>query len=260
MKRLWNRVKKIWHNIFAVRADDTPVFLPNRQCGREILCGRGMICFCAILLLLLIERMHNRRLINTMAAYIASATDDEYDEISWQIRHDLIYSDFGQNTDNFVRYIPNTSDLCPTCNANDWAQAFLVCTNTGEFYEMDVYVDGFQPDIHYGAIHMANGYDEISQTELSTTRIPDRKRTTIELRRKRGIVSIHKMKALFCDNCISNILTVTEHAPIGEFVIFDSGEKKFYSVDDEIPVQIGDYRIVTAEIRGDYNITVTYIN
>lgn len=244
MKRLGNRAKKIRGNMDEGR----------------ILYRGGMLCFCAILLLLPIERMHNRRLINTMAAYMASATDDEYEKISWQIRHDLVYSDFGQNKDNFIRYIPNTSDLCPTCSANDWAQAFLVCTNTGEFYEMDVYVDGFQPDTRYGAVHMASGYDEISQTELSAVRTPDQKRTTIELRRKRGIVSIHKMKTLFCDNCIRKILTATENAPIGEFVIFDSGERKFYSVDDEIPVRIGDYRIVTAEIRGDYKITVTYVN
>lgn len=218
-----------------------------------------MLCLCAILLLLPIERMQNRRTVNTIAAYIASATDDEYDEISRQLRHDLVYSDFGQNIENFVRYIPNTSDLCPTCGTNDWAQAFLVCTNTGEFYEMDVYVDGFQPDTHYGAVHLSNGYDEISQTGLSAVRTPDQKKTTIELRRKQGIVSIHRMKTVFCDSCIHNILTTTENAPIGEFVIFDSREKKFYPVDDEITVQIGDYNIVTTEIGGTYKITVSYI-
>lgn len=258
MKKLWNRVKKIWRKILYKNDTGFPVFRLNRPVQECILYKNGILCLCIISLLLPVERIQNRRLVNTIAAYVASATDDEYDKISWQLRHDLVYSDFGQNKDNFVRYIPNTSGLCPTCNTNDWAQAFLVCTNTGEFYEMDVYVDGFLPDTHYGAVHMTNGYDEISQTALSTTRIPDRKRTTIELRRKRGIVSIHKMKTLFCDDCIHNILTTTENAPIGEFVIFDSGKKKFYPIDDEIAVQIGDYNIVTTEIGGTYKITITY--
>lgn len=261
MKKLWDRAQKIYHhilNIFMKNDSGIPVFHMNLPDQGRILYKSVMVCFCAISLLLPIERMQNRRTINTIAAYIASATDDEYDKISWQLRHDLVYSDFGQNKDNFVRYIPNTSDLCPTCNADDWAQAFLVCTNTGEFYEMDVYVDGFRPDTHYGAVHMANGYDEISQTELSTTRTPDKQRTTIELRRKRGIVSIHRMKALFCDDCIHNILTTIENAQVGEFVIFDPREKKFYPIDDEIAVRIGDYDIVTTEIGGTYQLTVSY--
>lgn len=256
MKRLWNQLKKIWHNIFI--KNSFPISRSDKRCGNSLY-QNGIVCLCVISLLLPIKRIHNRQLINTIAAYIASATDDEYAEISWQIRHDLVYSDFGQNSDNFVRYIPNTSDLCPTCSANNWAQAFLICTNTGEFYEMDVYVNGFRPNTHYGAVHMANGYDEISQTELSATRTPDEKRTTIELRRKRGIVSIQKMKALFCDTCIRNILTATENAPIGEFVIFDSEEKAFHPVDDEIAVRIGDYQIVTTEISGQYKITITYM-
>ena len=260
MKKLWNQIKKIWRHILIEHDSGLPLFRLNQTNQGYIPYGSGVIFFGAVLLLFPIEHIQNRRLINTVTAYIASATDDEYDQISWQLRHDLVYSEFGQNIDNVVRYIPNTSDLCPVCSATDWAQAFLICTNTGEFYEMDVYVDVFQPDIHYGAVHMANGYDEISQTELSTTRTPDEKKTTIELRRKRGIVSIHKMKTLFCDKCIRNILITTENAPIVEFVIFDSKEKKFHPIDDEITVRIGDYQIVTTEIRGDYKITVTYMN
>lgn len=258
MKRLWNRAKKIWRSIFIQTNTGFPVFHMNQTHEGCILYRSGMVCLCAILPLFAIEQIHHRQLVNTVAAYIASATDDEYEEISRQLRHDLVYSDFGQNTDNFVRYIPNTSGLCPACAANDWAQAFLICTNTGEFYEMDVYVDGFEPGTHYGAVHMANGYDEISQTELSITRTPDEKKVTIELRRKRGIISIHKMKALFCDTCIHNILTTIENAPVGEFVIFDSKEKKFYPIDDTVETQVGDYHIVTTQMRDIYQITVTY--
>ena len=262
MKKRRNRTQKIWRNILNIffnSDNDSPAFRTSLPDQRAVLCRSGVLCLCVVSLILPIEWVQHRRLINTVSAYIASATDEEYEEISWQLRHDLVYSDFGQNKENFVRYIPNTSDLCPTCSTNESAQAFLVCTNTGEFYEMDVYADGFQPDIHYGAVHMSNGYDEVSQTALSAARTPDQKRTTIELRRKRGIVSIHRMKALFCDNCIHNILTATEDATVGEFVIFDSGRKKFYPVDDEIEVRIGDYNIVTTEISGTYKITVTYV-
>lgn len=94
-------------------------FYPILSNKRWIVYWSGITCLCAIMITLLIERHHDRQILNTIAAYIASATDDEYEKIAWNIRHDLVYSDFGKNIDNFVRYIPNTSNDCPTCSSYD---------------------------------------------------------------------------------------------------------------------------------------------
>ncbi len=259
MKKIWSQLKYLLCTLFMENDNKSFIFFLSLSDKQWIMYWSGMTCLCAIMIALLIERHYDHQILNTVAAYIASATDDEYEQIAWNIRHDLVYSDFGKNIDNFIRYIPNTSNNCPTCNSYDYAKALLICTNTGECYELDVYSGGFEPNTHYGALGMSSGYDEISRTELSITRYPDKKRATAELRRKSGIVSIHKMKTLFCDNCIQDILKTLENNSVGEFVIWDMANDKFYPINDEIVIQIGDYSIVTAEVQNNYVITITYI-
>ena len=50
-----------------------------------------------------------------IATYMASATKTEYDDIARTIRQDLVFSEYGQDIENFIRYIPNTAETCPTC-------------------------------------------------------------------------------------------------------------------------------------------------
>ena len=38
-----------------------------------------------------------------IATYLATATQDEYDEIAQTIRHDLVYSKYGQEIENFMK-------------------------------------------------------------------------------------------------------------------------------------------------------------
>ena len=59
-----------------------------------------------------------------------------------------------------------------------------------------------------------------------------------------GIVSAHKMKTHFCDDCIREILTIVEDEFIDEAVIYDAEEKTFYPV-TEGDLQIGDYSFHT---------------
>lgn len=259
MKKMLNQLNDILNSLFTENNSNSLKFYLSRSDKRWVLYWSSMICLCAMMIALLIERHHDHQILNMVAAYIASATDDEYEKIAWNIRHDLVYSSFGKNVENYIRYLPNTSNNCPTCNPCNWAQAFLVCTNTGEYYILDVYSGGFKPNTHYGALGISSGYDEISQTELSVIRNPDEKKATVELRRKGGIVSIQKMKTLFCDNCIQDILKTLENNPIGEFIIWDTVNNKFYPINNEIVIQIGDYSIATIEMWGDYKMIITYI-
>ena len=50
--------------------------------------------------------------LGTVVTYMATATDDEYEEIAQTIQHDLVYSQYGQDVRNLIRYIPNTTDGC----------------------------------------------------------------------------------------------------------------------------------------------------
>lgn len=42
-------------------------------------------------------------LLGTIATYMATATDDEYEEIAQTIRHDLVYSQYGQDITHSVK-------------------------------------------------------------------------------------------------------------------------------------------------------------
>lgn len=90
------------------------------------------------------------------------------------------------------------------------------------------------------------------------TRVPDDGKNTVELSREYGIVSVHKMKALFCDDCIEDIFKAVEDMRVSEFVIFDAGKKAFYPIDDGMMIWIGDYILECKEKKGDYEITVKY--
>ena len=52
---------------------------------------------------------------NMIIAYIATATDDEYDQIAEEIRHDFIFRKWDERTRLFVQYIPNRAARCCAC-------------------------------------------------------------------------------------------------------------------------------------------------
>ena len=91
---------------------------------------------------------------------------------------------------------------CPTCRESYPAQAFLVCVNTGETYSLDVYHMDENPDDEYGGMRLSFGYDEISEANIHVTTYPGEQYGYAEIYRGRRIVSAHKMKSVFCDDCI----------------------------------------------------------
>lgn len=258
MKERWNRIKKAFRNFFIEDNNVCFQLCLRWSDKRWILYWLGLITIFITSVLLIAVRLSEHRILNTFAAYIASATDDEYDKISWGLRYQLVYKEFGQDMEKYIQYIPNTAVDCPTCRNDYQSQAYLVCVNTGELYALDVFVDGRKPEDRYGDIHMSNGFDEVSLSRLSILRVADEGKNTVELDREYGIVSVHKMKALFCDDCIGDILNAVEGRPVSEFVIFDAEGKTFYPVDDGIDVQIGDYAMECVEKKGDYEIKIEY--
>ena len=167
--------------------------------------------------------------LGTVVTYMATATDDEYEEIAQTIRHDLVYSQYGQDVENLIRYIPNTADGC--CLERELPERInLVFLNTGAAYGLEI-------------------FDMMSN--------PNSGSATASIDRGRGIVSAHKMKTHFCDDCIREILTIVEDEFIDEAVIYDAEEKTFYPV-TEGGLQIGDYAFHTYYEDGSYEIEIAY--
>lgn len=269
MRGLWRKMEGIWWDFWEVDEYDRTKERLSSSDKRWLLYWNFITCMGIAGFFLIVTGIVNVRVtrqngrdveeaMSMIATYMATATKDEYDDIAATIRHDLIFSEYGEDIENLIQYIPNTADDCRTCMESYPAQALLVCANTGQFYSLDLYDKGDDPNGHYGGTIMNFGYDEVSQTSLHVSKNPDQQTGSADIDRGRGIVSAHRMKTLFCDDCIQKILETVEHQLIEEFVIYDTEERKFYPIDDGATVQIGDYSLEMEYKNSDYRITIDY--
>lgn len=200
-------------------------------------------------------------LFNFLMTYLATATDDEYEDIAQEIRHDLVYSEYGQDIDNLIEYVPNTSEQCCLEREDGFINRMnVVFLNTSEAYGIDVYdtVEPVSVQQGYSGICMTSGYDEISESTISITSDRTEGTATATLDRGRGIVSVHRMKETFCDDCIRKILEVTDGELVDTAVLYDSEENVFYPI-TEGTLEVGDYTYETSYDDGEYTIDILYV-
>lgn len=267
---LWKRIKNSWDEFWIGDEHDDSKKHLSQSDKRSLLYGYFMIGTFTVSFVVLLIKVNDLRidrrddeameeLLNMVTSYMESATEDEYDEIAQTIRHDLVFQKYEKDIEKYIRYIPNTSDVCRACKGSYPAQAVLVSLNTGESYSLDLFERGIDPEDYQGNTQLTFGYDEISQTSIHISKSPGENRGLTEIERGNGIVSIHRMKKLFCDGCIKAMLDTVENQSIGELVICDTEKNVFYPVEDESKVQIGDYALdVKYKDRG-YEIAVKSI-
>lgn len=267
---MWRKIKSKWDDFWiGDEYDDSKKHLSQSD-KRFILYGYFMVGTCTIAFMLLLIGLNNRRigrrdiadmeeLINTVTAYMESATEDEYEEIAQTIRHDLVFSEYNADIETYVRYIPNTSDVCRACEGSCPAQAVLVSLNTGESYSLDLFPQD-EPVAYEGNMQVTFGYDEISQTGIRISKSPGEKEGSVEIERGNRIVSIHRMKRIFCDKCIQAILNSVENQTVEEVVILDTEKDIFYPVEDGKEIQIGGYKLKPEYKDGNYEIEIRCID
>lgn len=271
IKGVWKKLKIKWAAFWVYDEFDLSKKHLSHSDKRYIMYWNFITCACTVSLVLLLTEANNfylsrknntnmEKIMKTVEAYMVSATKDEYEAIAQTIRRDLVFSEFGEDMENYIYYIPNTAEKCITCEKDYPAQAFLISLNTGEIYSLDIFEDGADPYAYYSNVQVASGYDEVSQTSFQIYKNPGRKSGFVDLKRGRGIVSLHKMKQLFCDGCIKNILHTVEGQITEEVVIFDATEKIFYPINGGTKARIGDYIIKNRYRDGEYKITIEYAN
>lgn len=199
------------------------------------------------------------RVLDKVETYLMSATEDEYDRIARTVRHDLVFRDNSRNMQKYARYISNSSEQCCACKKSSAAQAVLISLNTGESYDLDLRELETGQNNAQGSVQASFGYDEISQARFCILKSPEREERVAKLERGNGIVSIHRMKKLFCDNCVDDILKAVEGEEIEEFVICDTEKNIFYPVKDEDEIQIGNCMLQEEYRDGVCEIRITFI-
>lgn len=107
---------------------------------------------------------------------------------------------------------------------------------------------------------MTFGYDEISEASIHVMTYQASQDGYAEIYRGRRIISAHKMKSVFCDDCIREILDTIDGQLLEEVVLFDAEQKIFYPVEDGAAVRIGDYDLAVSYDSGDFRIDIEYVS
>lgn len=270
MKRLLDNIRKGYGNFWKDDGHDWNQSHLSQADKRSLWYGAVLLCALTVLFTELlysyhfgkIERQNEKNIemaLNRITAYAASATDDEYEAIARTIRQDLIYSDFSRDKENYIRYIPNTAQICRLYPQTFPNQVYLLCNNTGMLYGLDIFEDDAAAnEEETGGTKVSGGYDDISEATLLITKMPGNKTGHARLDRARGILSIQKMKSLFCDDCIRDIVAaLDEYGTMNEFVIMDGKEKKFYPIKEGV-LDIGDYHLELTYKDNGYDIVIQY--
>lgn len=268
---MWERIKKNWDDFWIGDEHDDSKKHLSQSDKRSLLYGYFVIGTLTVAFVVFLIKMNdiriNRRndeameeLLNIVTSYVESATEDEYDEIAQTIRHDLVFHKYDKDIEKYIRYIPNTSEKCRACKESYPAQAVLISLNTGESYSLNLFEQGIEPEDYQGNTQLTFGYDEISKTSICISKSPGEGKGSAEIERGNGIVSIHRMKKLFCDDCIKAMLDTVENQPIGELVICDTERNVFYPIEDESEVQIGDYALEIEYKDSGYAIDVRFVD
>lgn len=272
MKNKWEKWKNVWWEFWGIYEDDDDCIQHlSRSDKINIWFGSFIMCMLTVVICVLSIGINNIRnnhryeqdveeALGMIATYLATATEDEYDEIAQTIRHDLVFSEYGRDMENLIQYIPNTSESCPTCRESYPAQALLVCVNTGETYSLDIYHIDENPDEESSGMRLTFGYDEISEADIHVITYQGEQKGYVEIKRGRRIVSAHKMKSVFCDDCIREILNTIDGQLVEEVVLFDAEQKAFYPVKDKETLQIGSYELAVSYDSGDFRIDIEYVS
>lgn len=271
MKKLWKKIRDWWFMNCQKKKDCGVEEKHLRESEiRSSLYGNfmtGLLAFTGCMLIIITSNHlanHQRNkdieeITGIIATYLATATEDEYDEIAQTIRHDLVYSKYGQEIENFMKYIPNTAENCCMEQKGYLERINLVFLNTGEMYGLDIFDQSYTIEEvgKSGEMQLNFGYDEISDARFVIQKDLHHNWGEAELSQGNGIVSSHRMKELFCDECIEKILHTVENEPVDEAVIYDVEEKIFYPIKEE-NLQIGSYEIQMDYTDGNYRFEIIY--
>lgn len=205
------------------------------------------------------------QVLNTIYAYMATATNDEYADIADEIHHSLILRSLGLENMEYINMIPNTSTDCPLDTQHYQPGPFLVSVNTGEMYSLAVYDDDRPASKagEYGNMSTDGGHDDVSQTNMFFMTLPDDGTMSVSLSRDDGEISVMRIKQHFCDDCIAQLADTLVDKSVLELVIYDPDTHAIYPIVESAEYVIGDYCIDisrdTERRWNDYDLDVTYV-
>ena len=182
---------------------------------------------------------------NTIYAFMATATGEEYGEITAELRHSLVLRTLSMDDLPYLDLIPNTAEDCPL--DREWSGGlYLAALNTGELYAI-------APE-PAGHATLRFGYDEVSRSQIRME--SELGITTVTLTRDDGEVSIQRMKRIFCEDCFSALVESQTGSTVLEFALFDPGTHELYPIAESGKYAIGNYSISMLHTGSSCELTV----
>lgn len=113
MRRIWKKIRGRWQSYWQDDGDDPRMIHLSRQDKRSLLYGGFMVSIVTLFLLLAVVTVSNYRadrenaeslekVLDMVNAYLATATKDEYEDVAETIRHDLVYSQYGEDIESLI--------------------------------------------------------------------------------------------------------------------------------------------------------------
>ncbi len=107
MKKLWSAIKRRWRHFWRDDEQDGSAYHLSQSDKRNLWYGAFMACMVTVGLSSFVVAISNIRVsrensedmqavMEMIATYLGSATQDEYDEIVKTIRNDLVFSEYGR--------------------------------------------------------------------------------------------------------------------------------------------------------------------
>lgn len=201
----------------------------------------------------------------TISSFMTTATEDEYRDIADELHYSMVKRTLSEDDLKYLDYIPNTAENCPFEDTGHTSGPYLVALNTGKLYDLAVYTEEYplEKKGQYGPYTMDFGYDEVSQTNIFLDFDRDSGTAEVDLARKNGEISIHRLKGYFCEECIRELAELLAYKSVLEFVVYDAETDTIYPIVESAEYEAGDYAIsITRNVEtghNDYLLSVSYL-
>lgn len=127
---------------------------------------------------------------------------------------------------------------CRACQFDHPPQIYLLAVNTGNLYSL---ARDFSPSP--GSLSISGAYDDLSKTSLNIVNDGKQDYIMAYLRQGRDMVSLKRMKTIYCDDCLDKILSTIDGQTITSFVLFSASDETFSPISDGLQMQGEDYAL-----------------
>lgn len=140
------------------------------------------------------------------------------------------------------------SGECPLDQECNQSQAYLLCVNTGELFELDPFSrEETVPGETYGYFKLTSGSDRTEAATVQMLKDPDNHLALISVVSNDVSIPLDEMGEVLCEKCIHELTDSIGKKTLGAFVFFDGTDHCFYPIREGTRMLAGGSATITLE-------------